>query len=173
MVFPQRSVGAVGEDLPVQGLERAFVELLPCLASCRCRRRFVLGQFDARRRALLPEFAQRGTVALPARRDHEAEHEQHDQQAVEHPPALLPARVLPLRDSRGGDDERLPAPGEAAVAGGGTPPFGPSRRLRGLFGVPFTAQDFTGAAAQRQHVYALGGLAAGGADARPVGGAVA
>ncbi len=173
MVFPEPFVGAVGENLPVQSPERSFVELLTRLAGCRCRRRLVLGQFDARRRALLPEFAQRGTVALPARRDDEAEHEQHDQQAVEYAPAFLPARVFTLRDRRGGGDKRLPAPGEAAVAGGGTPPFGPGRRLRGLSGVPFAAQDLTGAPAQRQHVHALDRLSAGRANARPFRGAVA
>ena len=173
VVFPEPSGGAVGEDLPVQVPERTFVELLTRLAGGRGRRRLVLWQLDARRRALFPEFAQGGPVALLARCDDKAKHEQHDQQAVEHAPALLPARVLSLRDGGGGGDERLPAAGKAAVAGGGTPSFGPCRRLRGRSGVPFATQDLTGAAVQRKHVHPLGGRSAGRADARPVRGAVA
>ncbi len=66
---------------------------------------------------------------LPARRGDEAEHEQYDQQAVEHAAALLPARVLARRDRRGGRDKRLPAAAEAAVGGRRAAPFGPGRRL--------------------------------------------
>ncbi len=59
--------------------------------------------------APLPELAQRGPAALPARRDDEAEHEQHDQQAVEHAAerplsnrvgGFLPASRPPRRISR-------------------------------------------------------------------------
>ena len=83
VTLPEPSLGTGGEDLPVQPLERGLVELLARLAGRRRSRRLVLRQLDAGRRALLPELAQRGAVALPARRDDEAEHEEHDQQAVE------------------------------------------------------------------------------------------
>ena len=173
VTLPEPSLGTGGEDLPVQPLERGLVELLARLAGRRRSRRLALRQLDAGRRALLPELAQRGAVALPARRDDEAEHEEHDQQAVEHAAALLPARVLARRDGGGGRDERLPAPVEAAVAGRRAAPLGPRRRLRGL--AALAAQDIPGALAQRLKVDALARLSPAGRlpDALPVGRPVA
>ena len=177
--LPGRAFGTGGEDLPVQALERGLVQLLPRLAGRRRCRGLVLRQFDARRAALLPELAERRPVALPARRDDEAEHEQHDQQAVEHAAALLPARVLACGDGRGGRDQRLEALREPALGRCGAAPFGPCRGLR-LSCVTVASEDLPGVLAQRHHVDALArlrlagpALAGGLPDARPVGRAVA
>ena len=57
------------------------------------------GQFDPQRPALVPKLGERDRVALPALREHQPEDEQHDQQAVQHPPALLPDPVVVVGDS--------------------------------------------------------------------------
>ncbi len=174
VTLPQRALGTVGEDLRVQALERGLVELLPRLAGRRCRWRLRLRQLDACGLAMLPEFAERGPVALPARRGNEAEHEQHDQQAVEDPPTFLPARVLAFRNRNGGRNKRLPALREPPVGDGGPSPFSTRRRLLPRRAA-LRAQDLASTPLKRQYVDPFARLAParGITDALPVGRTVA
>ncbi len=111
--------GLVGtaQDLGVELLADLLVEARPGLAQGGIGDRLRLRQGHVQGAALGPQLGQRGAVALATGGNHEAEHEQHHQQRVEHPAALLPEAILLGGQGAERAEQALPQGDE--VGGGG------------------------------------------------------
>ena len=155
-------------------LEHVLVELRPRLAHGGVGNRPRLRQGHLEGPALSPQLGQRGGVALAAGGEHEAEHEQHHQQRVEHPAALAPAAVVFGGQGAQRADQTLPEVHETRV-GGRVRGRGPAALRAGLRAL---LQDLAAALRQRVQVHVLGVAPGRGPPLRapgqpPVGGAVA
>ena len=168
--------GLVGtaQDLGVELLEDLLVDARPGLAQGGSGDRLRLRQGHVQGAALGPQLGQRGGVALATGGKHEAEHEQHHQQRVAHPAALLPEVILLGGQGAERAEQALPQGDEV---GGGGFRLRRLRRVAGL-GTRPVQQNRAEVLAERVDEHVLGaapgvGAGPGLADTFPVGGPVA
>ncbi len=139
--------------------------------------RLRLRQRDAGPPAPLPQLGRHGGAAFPSARQHQAEDEQHDDEAVRHPASLQPFPVVAGGDAGGRVGDPGPHRDEAAV-GGGRRGLAAALRLRLRFRL--SLQDPAELRVERPDQDLLGrlgaapaALAGGHADPLPAGGPVA
>ena len=68
----------------------------------------LLGKWNVHRPALIPQLCKCDRITLLVVCEHQPENEQHDQQRVQHPPALLPLAVEVLGNLDDNADNALP-----------------------------------------------------------------
>ena len=109
-------VGAA-QDRGMELAEDLRVDLAPGADHGRFGDRDRLRQRHVEGAAVVPQFGQRGDIALTAGCEHEAEDEQHHQQGVEDAAAHLPELVVGGRDGGERADQFLPQAHEGLVGG--------------------------------------------------------